>query len=143
MLPPAVNDRGDIGSGVLKTAGLVAVILGVFLALSSWDGLYDAIDLPKANPALSAQIGGAALIAVGYLLWVAGSRTELIGIVAAAGAVLYGVLAVLIAAWVIFRSNLELGIDTQGEVTLIVIAVILAGLALALARPALEERPIE
>jgi hypothetical protein len=40
---------------------LVDLAVGLLLLAGAWDGLYDALDLPQAKPALFAQAGGAAL----------------------------------------------------------------------------------
>jgi hypothetical protein len=126
---------------VLRAAALAALLLGVLLLLGSWDGLYSTLDLPQALPALFPQLGGAALVALAYLLWDAASRPELAPAAAGAGLIVEGGSAVIIAAWLIFRDPSEdLGIDTLGTTLLIIVAVVLAALALAMARVALAER---
>ena len=35
---------------------------GVVLALGTWDGLYDALDLPQGKPAIFTQVAGALLL---------------------------------------------------------------------------------
>lgn len=134
-----MNAPENAGS-VLKAAALVAFILAILLLLGTWDGLYDALELPQSLPALSAQIGGAAFLGLGFLLWSARSRPELAASVAGAGAIADGGSAALIAAWVIFRDRQDLGVETAGIVVLIVAAVALAALALALARVATASR---
>ena len=128
------------GALTLRLAAAAALLIGVLLLLATWDGLYDTLDLPKPDPALTAQLGGAALVGLAYLLWMAAARPELIGAVAGAGAIAQGGGAVVIAAWLIFRDTDQLGIDTLGMVILIVTAVVLALLALAQARLALGSR---
>jgi hypothetical protein len=57
------------GSLTLRPAAAAALLIGALLLLASWDGLYDTLDLPQPLPALAAQVGGAALIGLAYLLW--------------------------------------------------------------------------
>jgi hypothetical protein len=122
----------------MRSAAVVALIVGGFLLLSSWDGLYDTLDLPQGLPALSSQLGGASLVALAYLLWSASPRPELSRIAAVTGLIADGGGALIIAAWLIFRDpNDDLHVDTLGTVILIVLAVILALLALGLGRVAL------
>ena len=122
----------------MRSAAVVAFIVGGFLLLSSWDGLYDTLDLPQGLPALSSQLGGASLIALAYLLWAASPRPELSQIAAVTGLVAEGGGALVIAGWLVFRDpSDDLGIDTLGTVILIVLAVTLGLLAMGLARIAL------
>lgn len=134
-----VNASESSGS-VLRVAALVALLFAIVLVLGSWDGLYDALELPQALPALPAQIGGAAFAGLAYLLFSAASRPELAATAAGAGTIAQGGSAALIAAWVIFRGKDDLGVDTAGIVVVIVAAVVLAGLALGLARVARSSR---
>jgi hypothetical protein len=128
------------GSSTLRLAVVMALLIGVLLLLASWDGLYDALSLSQPIPALTAQVGGTALIGLAYLLWAAATRPELAGVAAGAGAIAHGVGAAVIAAWLIFRDQADLGIDTLGPVLLIVTAVLLALLALAQIRLAMASR---
>jgi drug/metabolite transporter (DMT)-like permease len=128
------------GSLTLRPAAAAALLIGALLLLASWDGLYDTLDLPQPLPALAAQLGGAALIGLAYLLWRSASRPELAGVAAGSGAIAQGGGALVIAGWLIFRDRDQLGIDTLGVVVLIVTAVVLAILALAQLRLALASR---
>jgi TRAP-type C4-dicarboxylate transport system permease small subunit len=42
-------------------------VIAVILFLGTWDGLYGALDLPQALPALTAQLGGAGMLPLAYL----------------------------------------------------------------------------
>jgi hypothetical protein len=128
------------GSWTLRLAAAAALLIGALLLLASWDGLYDTLDLPQPLPALTAQVGGTALVGLAYLLWRSASRPELVGVAAATGAIAQGGGALVIAAWLIFRDLEQLGIDTLGTVVLIVTATVLALLALAQIRFALTSR---
>jgi hypothetical protein len=117
-------------------AAVVSALLGALLILGTWDGLYSRLDLPQALPALGPQIGGVALLALAFLLWSAGSNLALRRPVAIAGALFYLGSAGVIAAWLIFKDKVDLGIGDRGWVTLIVAAVVVALLSVALARAA-------
>ena len=119
-----------------RVAAAFSVFLGALLLASSWDGLYDALDLPQAQPALAPQIGGLAVLALGVLFWSGADRPELRRPLAVAGMVLYLGAAIAIASWLLFRERVELGIGDAGEVALIVAAVLFAALGVALPRAA-------
>jgi hypothetical protein len=128
------------GSALLRIAAAATLLVGAFLLLASWDGLYDALDLPQPFPALGAQLGGASLAAVAYVLWSGASRPELRGVAAGAGAIAHGGAAALLGAWLIFRDKQDLGIGDLGWGILLGTAVVLGVLALALARAARASR---
>ena len=118
-----------------RLSAVVAALVGALLLLGTWDGLYSRLDLPQALPALGPQIGGVALLSLALPLWHAGSNPALrpVGL---AGAVFYLGSAVVIAAWLIFKDKVDLGIGNAGWVILIVSAVVFAVLGVALARTA-------
>ena len=112
---------------------MVSALVGVVLLLGTWDGLYSRLDLPQALPALGPQIGGVALLSLASMLWPAGSNPALrpVGL---AGAVFYLGSAGVIAAWLIFKDKVDLGVGDRGWVILIVTAVVFAALGAALLR---------
>jgi hypothetical protein len=124
------------GGATFRVAAVVSALLGALLILGTWDGLYSRLDLPQALPALGPQIGGVALLALAFLLWSAGSNLAVRRPVAIAGALFYLGSAGVIAAWLIFKDKVDLGIGDRGWVTLIVAAVVVALLGVALARAA-------
>jgi hypothetical protein len=124
------------GGATFRAAAAVSALVGALLVLGTWDGLYSRLDLPQALPALGPQLGGVALISLSYLLWSAGSNPALRRPVALAGALLYLGSAGVIAAWLIFKDKVDLGIGDTGWVILIVTAVIFALLGASLARTA-------
>ena len=81
---------GARDSLVLRAAAAAAGLVGLLLAVASWDGLYDTLDLPQPVPALLAQVGGAGLLGLAWILWSAASRPELAAPAAAAGAIAQG-----------------------------------------------------
>lgn len=86
---------------MLRGNAVVAVGLGVLLLLSNWDLLYQALSLPQARPALIYQVGGALIIAFGYLLWSASSSPAVAGPAARASVVGTGLGALVLATWLV------------------------------------------
>jgi hypothetical protein len=105
-----------------------SAVMGVVLLAGTWDGLYDALDLPQGRPAIFVQIGGALLLGVAYLLWLGTRTVALMLPLARAGAIMNGLSAGVIAAWLIHG---ELHIGTLGDVLLIAAAVLLAAFTAA------------
>ena len=122
---------GRAGQAVLRTAAVVHVLAGVLLVLSTWDGLYDALELPKPVPALLAQLGGLALLPVAYLLWLAAADRALTRPVAVATGMANGAGAVVITLWLAFRGQEDLEVGSSGIAILAVVAAALAALAIA------------
>jgi len=58
----------DRARTVLRTDAVVDLLVGVLFILGTWDGLYEALDLPQGVPAIFVQVGGALSIAWAYLL---------------------------------------------------------------------------
>lgn len=53
---------------VLQANAVLDFVAGLLLLSGTWDGLWDALDLPQGRPALFMQVGGAALLGFAYLL---------------------------------------------------------------------------
>jgi hypothetical protein len=115
-----------------RVAAAVAALLGLLLLFSSWDGLYDSLDLPRAAPALPTQIGSLGVFAVAYFLWSGASDAALARPAAIAGVLLYVGSAAQIATWLIFKSNADLLIGDGGAVALAIAAVLFVALGGAL-----------
>lgn len=101
--------------------------MGVLLLSASWEGLYDALQLPAARPALYAQIAGGLLLGYAYLLWTGvdtPARRKLAGTTAAVNTA--GVLVV--GSWLVSG---ELDVGTLGEVILWLAVAALAAFAAA------------
>ena len=115
----------------MRATAAATLVIGVILLLGTWDGLYGALDLPQALPALTAQLGGAAMLALAYLLWASSAGTpESMRLASITGAIACGAGALVVALWLIVRDpDADLHIGTRGTVILIVTAVVLAGLA--------------
>jgi hypothetical protein len=117
---------------VLRADAVFDAAMGLLLLSATWDGLYDALGLPVARPALYAQLAGGLLLAYAYLLWQGGDRRRLAAVTAAVNA-LGGV---VIAVWLLSG---ELDAETLGEVLLWLAAAVLGLFALLELRLAGEE----
>ena len=104
---------------VLLVDAAYSVAVGVLLLAGTWDGLWDALDLPQGRPALFVQIGGALLWGIAYLLWLAARTPSLMVPVARASALINALSGTVIAVWLIGG---ELDIGTLGTVLLIAAA---------------------
>jgi len=133
--------RAMSGDATFRVAAAVSAVLGVVFLSGTWDGLYDSLEIPQAQPALGPQIGGMALLGLAFLLWSAAGTAELKRPVAIAGVLFYLGAAVLIASWLIFRDQIDLEIGDAGEVVLIVAAVLFAVLGAALVSAGRSSRP--
>ena len=117
---------------VMRVSAVVHGLVGVVLALATWDGLYDAFDLPQPLPAVMAQLGGIAVIALAYLLWMAASNPTLTAPVARAGGATDLLWAVVLGLWLVFRDQNDLRVGDAGIVVLVVAAVAFFTLGLAM-----------
>jgi hypothetical protein len=116
---------------VLGLGAALDAVLALALILSTWDGLYDTLDLPKPNPALVAQLGGFALGALAWLLWLARRDAALQRPVTAAAAATNAAAAVTIGFWLVTRDEPDLMVGSGGIVLLAVVAVVVAAAAIA------------
>jgi hypothetical protein len=106
---------------VLLVDAAYSVAVGVILLAGTWDGLWDALDLPQGRPALFVQIGGALMCGIAYLQWLAARTSSLMVPVARASALINALSAVVIVVWLIAG---ELDIGTLGTVLLIAAAAL-------------------
>jgi hypothetical protein len=123
---------------LLANAAFDAAV-GLLLLAGTWDGLWDALDLPRASPALFAQIGGAALWGLAYLQWRAADQPPLRGTVATAAAGADALGALVILTW-FATGELPEDVDALGTV-LLVAAVVVLVVFLALKLQIARERP--
>jgi hypothetical protein len=111
----------------LRTVFLIdaaySTVMGVLFCLGSWDGLWEALDLPQAKPSLFVQAGGAVLLGVAYLLWLAARTPALMLPVARASALMNGLSAAVVVARLIHG---DLGIGTAGKIELAAAAALMA-----------------
>jgi hypothetical protein len=113
---------------VLRANAVLDFVAGVLLLAGTWDGLWDALDLPQAQPALFAQVGGAALLGLGYLVWRAADEPPLRPFVALAAAGADGLAAAIVLIWLV-TGELPDDVDTLGTILLIALLVVLAALS--------------
>jgi hypothetical protein len=118
----------------LRTVFLVDAVysvgIGALFLMGTWDGLYDALELPQGKPAVFVQVGGALLWSVAYLLWLAARTPALMLPVARASALGNGIATIVLITWLVADAvddKLEAaGVDTLGIVLLIAAAAVSA-----------------
>jgi hypothetical protein len=100
-----------------------SAVTGWLFLSGTWDGLYNALDLPQGHPAIFVQAGGAVLWGVAYLLWL-GTRTFALMLpLARASALMNALGAGVVIAWLLHG---ELGIGTLGKLELAGVAALMA-----------------
>ena len=124
---------------VLLANAVFDLAAGLLLLTGTWDGLWDALDLPQAQPALFVQVGGAALLGWAYVLWRAADEPALRAPVALAAAVADGLAALVVLIWLL-TGELPDDVDALGTILLIALVVVLGAFAALKARIA-TERP--
>ena len=124
---------------VLMANAVFDFIAGLLLLSGTWDGLWDALDLPQGKPALFVQVGGAALVGWAYLLWRASDAPPLRASVALAAAIADGLAALVVLIWLV-AGELPDYVDTLGTILLIALVVVL-GVFASLKAQVARERP--
>ena len=124
---------------VLQANAVFDLAAGLLLLAGTWDGLWDALDLPQGQPALFVQVGGATLVGSAYLLWQAADQAPLRGPVALAAAGADGLAALVVLVWLV--TGLPDDVDTLGTVLLIALVVVLGAFAALKARVARAPEP--
>ena len=124
---------------VLLASAVLDFLAGLLLLAGTWDGLWDALDLPQGKPATFVQVGGAALVGWAYLLWRAAGAPPLRASVALAAAIADGLAAVVILIWLV-AGELPDYVDTLGTILLIALVLVLGVFAVLKAGIA-RERP--
>jgi hypothetical protein len=123
---------------ILRADAVFDAAVGLLLLSSTWEGLYRALDLPRAEPELAAQIAGAVLLFGAYLLWVAPTDPLLTRHVAGASSFGNALSALIILAWLAFG---ELGVGSLGTALLWSITAVLIAFAILQAGVAVGSRP--
>jgi ABC-type amino acid transport system permease subunit len=124
---------------VLMANAVFDFVVGLLLLSGTWDGLWDALDLPQGQPALFVQVGGAALVGWAYLLWRAADAPPLRASAALAAAIADGLAALVILIWLV-TGELPDNVDALGTILLILLIVVLGAFAVLKAGVA-RERP--
>jgi ABC-type amino acid transport system permease subunit len=101
-----------------------SAVAGLLFLAGTWDGLYNALDLPQRAPAIFVQVGGAVLWGVAYLLWLATRTPALTLPLARASAIMNGVSAAVVIVWLI--NGLPPDVGTLGKIELAVAAAVMA-----------------
>lgn len=126
---------------VLQANAAFELVAGLLLLTGTWDGLWDALDLPQGQPALFVQVGGAGLLGFAYLLWRAADEPPLRAPVALAAAAADGLAALVVLFWLV-PGELPDDVGALGTILLIALVVVLAVFTVLKARIA-RERPEE
>jgi hypothetical protein len=100
---------------VLLADAVYSALIGLLFLSGTWDGLYDALDLPQARPAIFVQAGGAVLWGFAYLTWLGTRIPEFMLPLARASAIANALAAGVLIAWLIREVP---GIGTLGKVEL-------------------------
>jgi hypothetical protein len=124
---------------VLMANAVLDFLAGLLLLAGTWDGLWDALDLPQGKPAVFVQVGGAALVGWAYLLWRAADAPPLRASVALAAAIADGLAALVVLIWLV-AGELPDYVDTLGTILLIALVLVLGVFAVLKAGIA-RERP--
>jgi hypothetical protein len=109
---------------VLRANAVFDFAVGLLLLTGTWDGLWDALDLPQGQPALFVQVGGAALLGLAYLLWQSADQPSLRARVSHAAAGADGLAAVIVLVWLV-TGELPDYVDAFGTILLIALVVVL------------------
>jgi hypothetical protein len=104
----------------LRTTALVDAAFAFVLLVGTWDRLYDALELPSAHEPFYAQVGGAFVVGMAYLLWHEQS-------VARAAGIAHALAAGVAVAWLL---NTGSGVGSHSGKALMLLATVFAFLAL-------------
>ena len=110
----------------LRGTALVDAAFGFVLLLGTWDRLYGALHLPSAHEPFYAQIGGAFVVGMAYLLWIAHRHANLQQGAALGAGLAHGLAAGVAISWLV-----EMGTDVRSHsgTTLTLLAAVFACLA--------------
>lgn len=119
------------GHQVLRADALFDAVMGVLLLLAPSHKIFDALDLPVAQPEIFTQVAGVFAIAFAILLWEAPTHAVLERAIGRAACIANALGVLVIPLWLVSG---ELDIDLRGKVTFWVITAILALFTLGEAR---------
>jgi hypothetical protein len=97
---------------VLRINAVVSMVFGVVLLAATWEGLYDALDIPQPRPWVYAQLLGAVLLGLAWIAWRAANDAAQTRLVAQGCAILDLLGFVIIAIWVFSD---DVGIPSSGS----------------------------
>lgn len=110
----------------MRANAAVYLLLGVLLFLATWNGLYDLLRLPIAQPEIFTQAFGAVLIGFAYVLSQGPDEPALLRPAATGAAIANGLGAFVILVWVVTG---KLGIGSAGTVLFVIVLLALIVLA--------------
>jgi hypothetical protein len=124
---------------VLRANAVFDFAAALLLLAGTWDGLWDALDLPQGQPAVFVQVGGATVVAVAYLVWQAADNASLRQPVAHAAAGADALAALIVLVWLV--TGLPEDVDVLGTALLIALVVVFGAFAVLKARIARAPEP--
>ncbi len=110
----------------MRANAVFFALAGLLLLVATWQGLYDLLRLPIAQPEVLSQLGGAVLIGFAYVLSTAPDNPGMLRPVATGVAVANALAALVILVWLVTG---KLGIGGFGDVIFVAALLILAALA--------------
>jgi hypothetical protein len=111
---------------VMRANAVFYALAGLLLLVATWNGLYDLLRLPIAQPEVLTQLGGTVLIGFAYVLSTTPDNPAMLRPVATGVALANGLAALVILVWLVTG---KLGIGGFGDVIFVVSLLILAVLA--------------
>jgi hypothetical protein len=111
---------------VMRANAVFYALAGLLLLVATWQGLYDLLRLPIAQPEVFTQLAGAVLIGFAYVLSTTPDNPAMLRPVATGVAVANALAAFVIIVWVVTG---KLGIGGFGDVIFVASLLVLAALA--------------
>ena len=111
---------------VMRANAAFYALAGLLLLVAPWNGLYDLLRLPIAQPEVFSQLGGVILIGFAYILSATPDNPAMLRPVASGAAAANGLAALVILVWLVTG---KLGIGGFGDVIFVASMLLLAGLA--------------
>lgn len=107
---------------VMRADALFDLLLGGLLFVATWNGLYDLLRLPIAQPEVFTQAAGAVLIGFAYILSQAPDEPALLRPIAIGAAIANALGAFVVFVWIVTG---KLGIGTAGTVLFVIVLLLL------------------
>ena len=119
------------GHQLLRADAVLNALIGVLLLLAPSHHIYEALDLPIAQPEIFTQVAGVYAIALAMLLWEAPAHRQLERLVGRTACLANALAVLVIALWLVSG---QIDTDSRGKILLWVIATPIAFFAIAEAR---------
>jgi cytochrome bd-type quinol oxidase subunit 2 len=114
-------------ASVLTINALVSLVFGVLMLAATWEDLYSELDIPVPRPWVYAQLLGAVLVGLAFIVWKAAGDEDQRRLVARGLAVMDAIGFVVIAVWVFSDDP---GVPSSGSLGSWIFDVTAAGLAI-------------